>query len=79
MILSIAAARNLEMTELDIKTAFLYGTLDVELYLEQPEGYAVVGRESDSCLFKKCIYGLKQASRVWNELNLTNFSSNLAS
>lgn len=35
------------------QNGILYGTLDVELYLEQPEGYGVAGRENDSCLFKK--------------------------
>lgn len=46
IIVSISAARNLEMTQLDIKTTFLYGTLDVELYLEQPEGYIFAVNES---------------------------------
>lgn len=46
IIVSISAARNLEMTQLDIKTTFLYGTLDVELYLEQPEGYIFTVNES---------------------------------
>lgn len=66
IILSIAAVRSLEMIQLDIQTAFLYGVLDVELYLEQHKGFVVAGRETELCLLKKCIYGLKQTSRVCN-------------
>jgi hypothetical protein len=52
------------------KTAFLYGRLEEEVYMYQPEGYAVRGRENDVCRLIKSIYGLKQAPRVWNmELN----------
>jgi len=66
-VLSIAAARDLDIIQLDIKTAFLYGELEEEIYLEQPEGYTVPGSESKVCLLKKCIYGLKQSSRIWNQ------------
>jgi hypothetical protein len=66
LILSIAAAKNLEMIQLDVKTAFLYGILDEEIYMQQPEGFVVPGREQEVCRLNKSIYGLKQASRVWN-------------
>ena len=66
VVLSFVAARDLEMMQLDIKTAFLYGELDEEIYLEQPEGFVKAGQESLVCHLHKCIYGLKQASRVWN-------------
>ena len=56
------------MVQLDIKTAFLYGELDEEIYLEQPEGYVAPGQEKLVCRLHKCLYGLKQASRVWNRL-----------
>jgi hypothetical protein len=65
-IMAIAAARDLEMIQLDVKTAFLYGNLDEEIYMEQPEGFVTQGREQDVCRLIKSIYGLKQASRVWN-------------
>jgi Reverse transcriptase (RNA-dependent DNA polymerase) len=65
-VLSISAAQDLEMLQLDIKTAFLYGDLEEEIYLEQPEGFVATGQEEKVCKLRKCIYGLKQASRVWN-------------
>jgi hypothetical protein len=51
---------------LDVKTAFLYGEIEEEIYLEQPEGYVRAGQENSVCRLQKCLYGLKQASRVWN-------------
>jgi hypothetical protein len=64
--MAIAAARDLEMITLDVKTAFLYGTLEEEVYMHQPEGFVIPGREEEVCHLIKSIYGLKQASRVWN-------------
>ena len=64
VVLSFVAAQDLEMRELDIKTAFLYGDLSEEHYLEQPEGYVKSGDEDLVCRLPKCLYGLKQASRV---------------
>jgi hypothetical protein len=66
-ILSLSAARNLDMTQLDVKTAFLYGEISEEIYLNQPEGFVTPGKEREVCKLNKCIYGLKQASRVWNQ------------
>jgi hypothetical protein len=63
VVLSYVAAQDLEMRQLDIKTAFLYGDLSEEIYLEQPEGYVKSGDEDLVCRLHKCLYGLKQASR----------------
>ncbi len=67
LVLSIAAAKDLEMVQLDIKTAFLYGDLKEEIYMLQPEGYALPGKEDEVCRLLKCLYGLKQSSRCWFE------------
>ncbi|XP_044717342.1 reverse transcriptase (RNA-dependent DNA polymerase) domain-containing protein [Hirsutella rhossiliensis] len=62
-IFAIAAAEDLEIEQMDVKTAFLYGDIDEEVYLEQPEGFEDgTGRV---CRLKKAIYGLKQAPRIW--------------
>ena len=66
MILATVAALDLEMIQLDVKTAFLHGLLDEEIYMEQPEGFVDVGQENKVCRLVKSIYGLKQAPRTWN-------------
>jgi hypothetical protein len=66
-ILAVIASRDLEITLLDVKTAFLYGKLNEEIFMEQPEGFAVEGKEDWVCLLQQCIYGPKQAPRVWND------------
>lgn len=64
IILSIAAKYNLEIQQFDVKTAFLNGYLDENIFIEVPEG---ISFEVD-CVLKlnKSLYGLKQASRCWN-------------
>ena len=46
-----------------VKTAFLNGSLEEEVYMDQPEGFIIDGKENKVCLLKRSIYGLKQASR----------------
>ena len=65
--LAVAAARDLEIIQLDVKTAFLHGDLSEEIYMDQPKGFVLPDRASDVCRLKKTLYGLKQASRSWNE------------
>ena len=50
---------------MDVKTAFLNGDLHEDVYMAQPEGFAVQDKEHLGCRLKKSIYGLKQASRQW--------------
>ncbi len=59
-------ALDLEIIRLDVKTAFLYGTQDEEIYMAQPEGFVAPGREMEVCRLIKSIYGIKQAPRAWN-------------
>ncbi|KAK8557125.1 hypothetical protein V6N13_035229 [Hibiscus sabdariffa] len=67
MILAIAALRNLEVHQMDVKTAFLNGELDEEIYMEQPEGHVIPGQERKVCRLVKSLYGLKQAPKQWHE------------
>ena len=66
VIFSLVAAHDLDIIQLDIKTAFLNGDLEEELYMEQPEGYVAPGQENLVCRLVKSLYGLKQAPRCWN-------------
>jgi len=50
---------------MDVKTAFLNGDLHENVYMTQPEGFVMEGKEQLGCKLKKSIYGLKQASRQW--------------
>ena len=54
-------ARDLELIKLDVKTAFLHGDLEEEIYMEQPKGFMVSGQEHLVCRLRKSLYGLKQA------------------
>lgn len=50
---------------MDVKSAFLNGYLEEELYMTQPLGFKVVGQEHEVCRLQKALYGLKQASKAW--------------
>ncbi|RWS07775.1 retrovirus-related pol polyprotein from transposon tnt 1-94-like protein, partial [Leptotrombidium deliense] len=63
-ILAIAANEDFEIVQFDVKTAFLYGELNEDLFMKQPEGF---DDGSDKvCRLQKSLYGLKQAPRQWN-------------
>jgi len=54
---------DLELHQMDVKTAFLNGELEDEIYMEQPVGFIVKGQEENVCRLWGSIYGLKQSSR----------------
>ena len=66
-ILALAAIRDLDVIQFDITSAYLYGALKEEVYMEQPEGYVAPGKENWVCRLKKGLYRLVQAGRTWNE------------
>jgi hypothetical protein len=60
-IFALAAANDWEIDQMDVKTAFLYGEIDTEVYIDLPTGCGVSG----TAKLNKALYGLKQSPRVW--------------
>jgi Reverse transcriptase (RNA-dependent DNA polymerase)/gag-polypeptide of LTR copia-type/Integrase core domain/GAG-pre-integrase domain len=65
-LLSLAAYHDWELHQMDVKSAYLNGDLDIPIYMRQPEGFVVPGKEDHVCQLKKSLYGLKQAGRTWH-------------
>ena len=65
LMIALTALKNWHITGLDVKTAFLYGELEEELYMEQPEGFKIKGQEHKVLRLWRAIYGLKQAALAW--------------
>ena len=63
IIMVVAARLDLELYQLDIKTAFLNGDLKEEIYMDQLDGFQIKGQEGKVCRLKKSLYALKQSSR----------------
>ena len=63
--MAYVAEYDLELHQMDVKTVFLNGDLEEEVYMRQPEGFIIEGQEDMVCKLKKSIYGLKQSSRQW--------------
>lgn len=65
VVLSIAVTNKWPLRQLDVKNAFLNGTLIERVHMEQPPGYIDPRFPTHVCLLKKALYGLKQAPRAW--------------
>jgi hypothetical protein len=64
-VLSITVSRDWPIQQLDVKNAFLHGTLTETVYCSQPTGFADPAHPDLVCRLKKSLYGLKQALRAW--------------
>jgi len=65
LLLALVAHLDLELFQMAVKTAFLNGNLEEEIYMDQSISFVTKGQEDKVCRLKRSIYGLKQASRSW--------------
>ncbi|GKG19256.1 retrovirus-related pol polyprotein from transposon TNT 1-94, partial [Tanacetum coccineum] len=72
LFIAYAAHKSFIMYQMDVKTAFLYGPLKEEVYVNQPDGFIDPYHPDKVYRFKKALYGLKQAPRAWYD-ELSNF------
>ncbi|GKF03614.1 retrotransposon protein, putative, ty1-copia subclass, partial [Tanacetum coccineum] len=67
ILISVAACYDYEIWKMDVKTTFLNGYLDEDIYMVQPKGFVDPNHPRKVCKLQRFIYGLKQASRSWNK------------
>ena len=65
-LLATAAQRGMHVHQMDVHMAFLNGKLEEDIYMCQPEGFVVEGKEEQVCHLHRSLYGLKQSPRCWN-------------
>ena len=67
VLIALASIYKLVVHQIDVKTAFLNGDLDEEVYMDQQKGFVLRGNEKKVCKLVKSLYGLKQAPKQWHE------------
>jgi transposase InsO family protein len=67
-IVAFGTMRGMQIDHMDVKTAFLNGNLDEEIYMHQPAGFVNKGEENFVCKLLRSIYGLKQSPKCWNDV-----------
>ena len=67
VLIALACVFNLEIHQMDVKTTFLNGELEEEIYMSQPEGFVELGKEKKVCKLVKFLNGLKQAPKQWHK------------
>ena len=65
LVIALAAQHSWPIFQLDVKSAFLHGDLQEQVFIDQPPGYVKLGSENKVYKLKKALYGLKQAPRAW--------------
>lgn len=73
-LMQLAVQHELELHQMDVKTAYLHAPIDCEVYMEQPEGFKVKAETGEKlvCKLIRSLYGLKQLGQNWNRM-LHNF------
>jgi hypothetical protein len=64
-IISLATCMGWRLHQMDVKTTFLNGDIEEEVYIEQPDGFFIHEKESHVCRLRKALYGLKQKPQSW--------------
>ncbi|CAJ2632851.1 unnamed protein product [Trifolium pratense] len=67
LVIALACSRRWPLFHLDVKSAFLNGPLEEDVYVKQPPGFELKGKEDKVLKLNKALYGLKQAPRAWNK------------
>jgi hypothetical protein len=66
LLIVLAAQEGWRVHHMDVKSAFLNGYLNEEVYVHQPPGFAIPDKEGKVLCMRKALYGLRQAPRAWN-------------
>uniref|UniRef100_A0A5S6QZI5 Reverse transcriptase Ty1/copia-type domain-containing protein n=1 Tax=Trichuris muris TaxID=70415 RepID=A0A5S6QZI5_TRIMR len=66
--LAVAAVKSMHVRHIDVKTAYLSGELNVELFMELPPGFKQQSTEGKVLRLRRSLYGLKQSARMWNQV-----------
>jgi len=72
LIIALEAQNHWKIYQMDVKSAFLNGYLEEEVYIEQPPRYVMKNQEDKVYKLKKALYSLKQALRAWTKLTHTS-------
>ena len=67
LIIALVAQRQWKIHQMDVKSAFLNGPLDEEVYIKQLSGFIQFGKGEKVYRLTKALYGLKQTPRAWNK------------
>ena len=66
LLISLAAQMKWKILQMDVKSVFLNGVLEEEVYIQQPPGFIIQEQKDKVYKLKRALYGLKQAPRAWN-------------
>ena len=66
-----------DLHQMDVKTTFLNGVIEEEVYIEQPQGFEIEDKATHVCNLKKALYGLKQAPIAWYDI-IDSFLTSMA-